>query len=164
MPQANSVSRSVKSTRAVSQFPAELVPLNLKGSKQTSFWVHGGVGYAALYANLSKALGPDYPFYAFQAKGVDGKSIPQDFEEMIAHYTHCIRLAQPEGPYVIGGYSYGGLVAYEIARRMHLSGDDVSRLVLFDTLPSVEEAFTIFLAQYGSDDNFLTMALRCAMR
>ena len=159
MPQANSVSRSVKSTRAVSQFPAELVPLNLKGSKQTSFWVHGGVGYAALYANLSKALGPDYPFYAFQAKGVDGKSIPQDFEEMIAHYTHCIRLAQPEGPYVIGGYSYGGLVAYEIARRMHLSGDDVSRLVLFDTLPSVEEAFTIFLAQYGSDDNFLTMMM-----
>jgi acyl transferase domain-containing protein/thioesterase domain-containing protein/NAD(P)-dependent dehydrogenase (short-subunit alcohol dehydrogenase family)/aryl carrier-like protein len=148
-----------KPVRAVSQFPPELVPLNLKGTQQTSFWVHGGVGYAALYANLSRSLGPDYPFYAFQARGVDGKSIPHDFEEMIAHYTHCIRLAQPKGPYVIGGYSYGGLVAYEIARRMHLNGDKISRLVLFDTLPSVEEAFQIFLAQYGADDNFLTMMM-----
>ncbi|HYJ84997.1 MAG TPA: SDR family NAD(P)-dependent oxidoreductase [Pyrinomonadaceae bacterium] len=145
--------------RSTSQLPPELVPLNLKGNQQTSFWVHGGVGYAALYTNLSKALGPDYPFYAFQAKGVDGKSIPRDFEEMIAHYTHCIRLAQPAGPYVIGGYSYGGLVAYEIARRMHLEGDKIAHLVLFDTLPSVEEAFNIFLSQYGSDDNFLTMMM-----
>ena len=159
VPQSTSVNRTARSMRPVSQFPPELVPLNLKGTKQTSFWVHGGVGYAALYANLSKALGPDYPFYAFQAKGVDGKSIPHDFEEMIAHYTHCIRLAQPKGPYVIGGYSYGGLVAYEIARRMHLSGDEINRLILFDTLPSVEEAFKIFLAQYGADDNFLTMMM-----
>jgi thioesterase domain-containing protein len=68
-------------------------------------------------------------------------------------------LAQPKGPYVIGGYSYGGLVAYEIARRMHLNGDKISRLVLFDTLPSVEEAFKIFLSQYGADDNFLTMMM-----
>jgi len=159
IPHATPVTRAARPTRAVSQFPAELVPLNLKGNRQTSFWVHGGVGYAALYANLSKSLGPDYPFYAFQARGVDGKSIPNDFEEMIAHYTHCIRLAQPNGPYVVGGYSYGGLVAYEIARRMHLDGDKINRLVLFDTLPSVEEAFTIFLTQYGADDNFLTMMM-----
>lgn len=159
IPPATATARPGKPARAVSQFPAELVPLNLKGNRQTSFWVHGGVGYAALYANLSKSLGPDYPFYAFQARGVDGKSIPHDFEEMIRHYTHCIRLAQPKGPYVIGGYSYGGLVAYEIARRMHLDGDKINRLVLFDTLPSVEEAFKIFLGQYGADDNFLTMMM-----
>lgn len=159
IPQATPVGRAGRSTRAVSQYPAELVPLNLKGNRQTSFWVHGGVGYAALYANLSKSLGQDYPFYAFQARGVDGKSIPHDFEEMIAHYTNCIHLAQSKGPYVIGGYSYGGLVAYEIARRMHLNGDQIHRLVLFDTLPSVEEAFKIFLAQYGADDNFLTMMM-----
>ena len=156
-----SVASLSNSTHAqgASKLPPELVPLNLKGNQQPSFWVHGGVGYAALYTNLSRALGPDFPFYAFQARGVDGKSIPQDFEEMIAHYTKCIRLARPEGPYVIGGYSYGGLVAYEIARRMHLQGDEIAHLVLFDTLPSVEEAFNIFLSQYGSDDNFLTMMM-----
>ena len=151
--------RAGSTKRSQSKVPPELVALNRKGSQQPSYWVHGGPGYAALYQGLSEILGPDYPFYAFQAKGVDNKTIPHTFDEMVEHYIHCIKCVQPEGPYIIGGLSYGGLVAYEISQRLHQRGDDITQLFIFDTLPTSEEGLEIFSDHYGQDDNFLTLLM-----
>nr|ALD83704.1 tAT polyketide synthase [Sorangium cellulosum] len=145
--------------RSQPKLPPEIIPLNNRGSRRPSFWVHGGPGYAAIYNNLTRALGPDYPFYAFQARGVDNRQIPQDFEEMIQHYIGCMRMVQPEGPYAIGGYSYGGLVAYEMAQRLHREGAGVSHLVIFDTMPATQEANDIFFSSFGGDDDFLTIMM-----
>ncbi|MEM7518082.1 MAG: thioesterase domain-containing protein, partial [Planctomycetota bacterium] len=69
-----------------------------------------------------------------QAKGVDGKSTPHEsFEEMAASYLAEMRLVQPEGPYYLGGFSGGGIVAYEIARQLRAGGEKVGCLVLLDT-------------------------------
>jgi thioesterase domain-containing protein len=86
-------------------------------------------------------LGPDQPFYGLQPQGLDGKrecltSIP----EMAERYLQEIRRVQPTGPYRIGGYSFGGLVAYEMAQVLHAQGEEVALLGLFDTTPGKIES------------------------
>jgi acyl transferase domain-containing protein/thioesterase domain-containing protein/SAM-dependent methyltransferase len=139
------------------RFPPELLPINTEGSGQISFWVHGAAGYSSWFDNLSRALGPEYPLYAFQAKGTDGHSMPQLMDEMADHYVECIRMVQPEGPYVIGGYSFGGLVAMEIARRLQAAGDTVRHLIMFDTYPATQEVFDRHVGIY--DEDFLRFYL-----
>ncbi|WP_432103581.1 SDR family NAD(P)-dependent oxidoreductase [Streptomyces sp. bgisy091] len=138
---------------AAPRLPAEIVPLNAGGSRQTSFWVPGAAGYAASVANLSRALGPEYPFYAFQTRGTDGHSMPQMLDEMVEHYIDCVRKVQPEGPYVLGGYSFGGLVAMEMANRLHEQGEEIRHLVMFDTYPAEQEVFDRHEEKY--DDDFM---------
>jgi thioesterase domain-containing protein len=86
---------------------------------------------------------PDQPFYALQPQGLDGKlpclsSIPG----MAEQYLREIRRVQPEGPYRIGGYSFGGLVAYEMAQRLQADGQEVALLALLDTYPGKMESRT----------------------
>jgi len=141
------------------KLPPELVPLNKKGNYQKVFFVHGGPGYAAYYTNLSEALGSDYPFYAFQAKGVDGKSIPLEFDEIVDHYISCIRIAQPEGPYIIGGYSFGGYISYEIAQRLHKQGEEITELIIFDTYPNTPEANELYYSDASFDNTFFKLMM-----
>jgi thioesterase domain-containing protein/ubiquinone/menaquinone biosynthesis C-methylase UbiE/acyl carrier protein len=138
-------------------FPPELLPIHTKGSGQPSFWVHGAAGYSAWFQNLSEALGPEFPIYAFQARGTDGFSMPHTLEEMVDHYVHCVRLVQPEGPYVLGGYSFGGLIAIEMARKLHEEGETIRHLVMFDTYPATQEVFDRHFGNY--DDDFLQFYL-----
>ncbi|NUR57967.1 MAG: hypothetical protein HOV87_04595, partial [Catenulispora sp.] len=133
------------------RLPPEIVPLNGVGSKQTSFWVPGADGYAASLANLSVGLGPDYPVYAFQTRGTDGVSMPQRMDDMLDTYLSCIRAVQPHGPYVIGGYSFGGLTAIELARRLHEAGETIKHLVLFDTYPATQKVFDLHKETYDYD-------------
>jgi len=139
------------------RFPPELLPINTQGTGQTSFWVHGAAGYSSWFDGLSRALGPEYPLYAFQARGTDGHSMPQLMDEMAEHYVTCIRMVQPEGPYVIGGYSFGGLVAVEIARRLSAEGETIRHLIMFDTYPAVQEVFDRHVGIY--DEDFLRFYL-----
>lgn len=148
-------SSSPSSTAA--SYPPELIPINTTGDGQASFWVHGAAGYAARFDALSRALGPEYPLYAFQAKGTDGFSMPHLLDEMANHYVECIRLVQPHGPYVIGGYSFGGLVAMEMARRLQRDGETVRHLIMFDTYPATQEVFDRHEGIYDAD--FLTYYL-----
>lgn len=131
--------------------PPELLPINIKGSQQTSFWVHGATGYSMWFQNLADALGPDYPIYAFQARGTDGSAMPQMLDEMVDHYVNCIRMVQPKGPYVIGGYSFGGLIAMEMARRLHAEGETIKHLIMFDTYPATQEVFDRHFGPYDTD-------------
>jgi acyl transferase domain-containing protein/SAM-dependent methyltransferase len=139
------------------KLPPELLPINMKGTRQASFWVHGAAGYSAWFQNLSDALGPEYPLYAFQARGTDGHSMPQMLDEMVDHYVHCIRLVQPKGPYVLGGYSFGGLIAMAMARRLHAEGETIRHLVMFDTYPATQDVFDRHFGKY--DDDFLQFYL-----
>ena len=84
--------------------------------------------------DLALALPSDLPFYCFQARGLDGKSRPfATVEETAECYVSELLKVQPRGPFYIGGVSYGGLVAFEMARRIRSLGESVSLLVLFDT-------------------------------
>lgn len=133
------------------KLPPELIPINTKGTKQTSFWIHGATGYATVFRQLSQALGPDYKIYGFQARGTDGKTMPMMFEEMVEHYYQCIRTIQPKGPYFLGGYSFGALVAMEIARRLHREGEVILHLVMFDTYPPSDAVNDQFYDTYDFD-------------
>src|SRR5207245_2259140 len=88
------------------------------------------------YRSLARHLGPDQPFYALQARGLDGKQAGlARVEAMAAHYLEEIRSLQPEGAYALGGFCFGGVVAFEMARRLHAQGQTVALLALIDTLP-----------------------------
>lgn len=146
-------------TGSSQMLPPELIPLVAEGRYQKAFFVHGGPGLAAFYTSLSKALGSDYPFYVFQARGVDGKTMPRDFEEMVTHYMKCIRIAQGTGPYVIGGYSFGGVIAYEMAQRFRQQGEEVSKLIIFDTFPPDPEANAIFYSNSDPNNAFFKLMM-----
>ena len=85
---------------------------------------------------LSRHLGVDYPLYGLQAQGLDGKSpCLSSLEEMATHYIKEIRTVQPEGPYFLGGYSLGGVIAYEMGQQLSASGEPVALVALLDTYP-----------------------------
>ena len=79
-------------------------------------------------------IGTDRPFYGLQAKGLYGGDAPHEtFEEAAAAYLDEIRIVQPEGPYMLGGFSGGGYTALEIAQQLRRAGEDVGMLVMLDT-------------------------------
>ena len=83
---------------------------------------------------LPKHLGAANPFYAFVHQGADGRRIPYDRVERIAEqFIAELKAERPRGPYVLCGYSFGGLVAYEMAQRLSAQGDLVPLVVLLDT-------------------------------
>ncbi|MBX3361748.1 MAG: amino acid adenylation domain-containing protein [Phycisphaeraceae bacterium] len=111
-----------------------LVPVRATGSRTPFFCVHGMDGDVLFLQRLLSVTSPDQPIYGLQARGMDGVEQPQtSVEEMAATYEKAIRQVQPEGPYVIGGYSLGGMIALEIAHRLAQRGETVERLVILDT-------------------------------
>jgi thioesterase domain-containing protein len=100
------------------------------------FCVHGSGGNVLNFRDLAQAMGRSQPFYGLQSRGIDGMSRPQSsIEEMAASYLAEIREVQPNGPYLLGGYSGGGLVAFEMAHQITDSGGSVALVVLLDTFP-----------------------------
>ncbi|MEH1971926.1 MAG: amino acid adenylation domain-containing protein [Nostoc sp.] len=116
---------------------SSLVPIQPNGSKPPFFCVHGLGGEVLRFRELAVHLGSDQPFYGLQPQGLDGKQLPYTrIEEMAAHYIQQIQTIQPHEPYLIGGYSSGGIIAYEMARQLVMQGKKVALLVLFDTYGS----------------------------
>ena len=117
-----------------SQAWSSLVAIRSGGCKPPFFCVHGAGGVVIRFYDLARYLGPDQPFYGLQAQGADGK-LPchTRVEDMAAHYIREMRSVQPEGPYFLGGYSFGGLVAFEMAQQLVAHGQNELLLVLFDT-------------------------------
>jgi thioesterase domain-containing protein/acyl carrier protein len=113
---------------------SSLVPIQPGGSKPPFFCAHAHEGNVLFYRALALRLGPDQPFYALQARGLNGKQSPHTrIEEMAAHYIKEIRTIQPESPYLLGGYCFGGLVAFEMAQQLEALGQRVSLVALFDS-------------------------------
>ncbi|HKX31469.1 MAG TPA: amino acid adenylation domain-containing protein [Blastocatellia bacterium] len=113
------------------------VKLQDSGSRRPLFFVHPGGGNVLCYFELARSLGADQPFYAFQSAGLYGEQTPHtSIEEMAAHYLKALRTALPDGPYLLGGWSLGGIVAYEMAQQLIAQGQQVGRLLLLDTSAS----------------------------
>ncbi|RKH35459.1 alpha/beta fold hydrolase, partial [Corallococcus sp. CA031C] len=140
-----------------------LVPIRREGTRRPFFCVHPVGGNVLSYAELARGLGPDQPFYALQSPGLDGKPLsPSTVEEMAATYVELIRTVQPQGPYRLGGWSMGALVAFEMARQLQAHGDTVEVLTLIDPSSATEARVSIdvddasqVLAQFASDQGQL---------
>ena len=111
-----------------------LVPIQSFGNKPPFFCVHPIFGTVFPYYELAHSLGLEQPFYGLQPLGVDGQHPPLTcIEDMAAYYIKALRTVQPQGPYFIGGWSFGGLVAFEMAQQLVASGQEVSLLAILDT-------------------------------
>lgn len=138
--------------------PSPLICMRAAGSRTPFFCVHALLGSTFHYFALANLLDDEQPFYALQAPGLDGSEEPLSrIEDFAAHYIRFIRTVQPTGPYKVGGYSFGGLVAFEIAQQLVRAGESVSRLIIFGTdVPisvSNPQIFNIldFFGKYAKD-------------
>jgi amino acid adenylation domain-containing protein len=110
-----------------------LVPLNPHGTRPRLFCVHPAGGTVFCYQDLSRQLGSDQPFFGLQARGVEPGEEPHgSIDAMARHYADAIAGLQPGGPYHLGGWSLGGLVAFETACRLAAAGHEVT-VTLIDT-------------------------------
>jgi amino acid adenylation domain-containing protein len=111
-----------------------LIPIQPHGTQRPFFCVHGADGTVLSYRKLARYLGPEQPFYGLQARGVEDAEVPlTDIPTMAAAYLRAVRALQPEGPYLLGGWSMGGLVAFEMAQQLVAQDQPVALLILFDT-------------------------------
>jgi thioesterase domain-containing protein len=112
-----------------------LVTISPSGHNAPLFIVHGAGGNILFLWSLARAMAGDRPIYGFQAKGVDGTDMPDPtIEEMAARYVAELR-AKHQGPYLLGGYSGGGIVTFEMVRQLQALGEEVQYIVLFDSVP-----------------------------
>ncbi len=110
-----------------------VVPFRSAGSRPPFFCIHDLSGQVLNLRNLARHMGNDLPFYAIQAVGADDKQPPLTrIEDMATHYIREIRKYQSVGPYFLGGYSMGGLVAFEMTRQLLAKGENVAMLALID--------------------------------
>jgi amino acid adenylation domain-containing protein len=118
---------------------SSLVPIQSSGSRPPLFFVHPVGGNVLCYADLARCLGPEQPFYGLQSPGLNGElPLYARIEDLAAYYLELLRPVQPEGPYFLGGWSMGGIVAFEMAQQLHRQGQPVALLALLDSgLPSV---------------------------
>jgi acyl transferase domain-containing protein len=111
-----------------------VVPIQTEGKRPKLFLVHGAGGNVLGFRDLSHYFGKNQPVFGLQARGVDGKQAPhQSIPEMAAAYLAEVREVQPHGPYFLGGYSGGGVVAYEMAQLLREVGEPVAYIGLIDS-------------------------------
>ncbi|MDZ7949854.1 amino acid adenylation domain-containing protein [Nostoc sp. DedQUE09] len=115
---------------------SHLVAINSDGDKIPFFCIHGAGGNIGPYFNLSKRLGEDYPLYALEDTLEKEKPEVISVEETAARYLLEIRKIQPNGPYLLGGHCYGGVLAFEIAQQLQKQGQTVGLLVVIDAILS----------------------------
>ena len=131
---AEVIARAKQNAGAEEKTRSSLRAIQPSGSRIPLFCVHAVGGDVLFYEQLSKALGPDQPFYAFQSPLITRPDLREiSMEELAATYIREMRAFYPQGPYLLGGASYGGLVAYEMAQQLHAQGLGPGLLVMFDT-------------------------------
>jgi aspartate racemase len=113
---------------------SSVVPIQIPGDKPPFFGVHGLEGGVLFWRDIVSYLPKDQPFYAVQARGVDGiQPVLTRIEDMASLYLNDIKQVQPHGPYYLGGFSMGGEIAFEIGQQLYKQGERVALLVMFDT-------------------------------
>ena len=116
-----------------------LVCMNPHGSKPPVFLVHPGVGEVLVFVNLARVLSDNRPVYALRARGFDHGEKPfESFDEMVNSYVEGIESKQAQGPYYVGGYSFGGAVAFEIAKKLEAKGKEVAWVGVFNLPPHIQ--------------------------
>jgi thioesterase domain-containing protein len=115
------------------QWPS-VVPLQRRGNRPPIFFVPGAGSDVTSLTGFARALGIEQPFYGMQPPGLDGRRRPaRSVEELAAYFVTELRRAHPRGPYFLGGASYGGLVAFEMAQQLTRLGEQVAFVGLLDT-------------------------------
>ncbi len=110
-----------------------LVPIHVAGDRPPLFLIHGAEGNVLLYRALASHLGEDQPVYGMQSAGLDGRSqIDGNFERVARRYLNEVRQIQAEGPYLLGGYCLGGILAMEMARQLLEAGERVGLLAMIE--------------------------------
>ncbi|MFI0939409.1 amino acid adenylation domain-containing protein [Streptomyces sp. NPDC021020] len=110
----------------------DVVVLRPDGTRPPLFLVHASTGTAAPYARLAPMLGDDQPVYAIEDPGLRGAEAADSVPERARQYVDLIRQVRPDGPYRLGGWSFGGAVAFEMARQLTEAGAAVDTVVLVD--------------------------------
>jgi thioesterase domain-containing protein len=105
-----------------------LVPIQPLGGRPPVFLVTAGYGDLLSFQRLAQALGEDQPFY-----GLQPPAAAKELEELASEYAAAVRTVQPAGPYFLGGFCSGGIVAHAVARRLVEDGAEVRRLLLLDS-------------------------------
>ncbi len=145
-----------------------LVTLQAQGTGRPIFCIHPAGGTVFCYRELARLLGTDRPFFGLQAVGVDGLSPPQEsVGDMVAHYVAAIRSRQPHGPYLIGGWSLGGNLAFETARVLAEEGEEIGLLAIFDAgalhadrEPGPDDFLPMVMELFPDDENLPLDVLR----
>jgi len=103
--------------------------------QQPFFCVPGIGGHVTSFYELAQKLGKEQPFYGLEAVGLDGKSKPYTkIEDMATHYIKEMQTVQPQGPYLLGGHSFGALVAFEMSQQLQKQGHEVALLAILDMM------------------------------
>jgi thioesterase domain-containing protein len=118
-----------------------LVPFQISGTRPPLFFVHGMHGDLGMGGAFARALGPDQPFYAVYASGIDGRGpVIDNMPDMVRAYVAEIEAARPRGSVVLGGMCFGAVIAIAIARDLRQKGRHVAPLILADP-PAVPYGF-----------------------
>ena len=122
---------------------SSLVAIQPGGDKLPLFLMHPAGGHVFPYVHLAHCLGVDRPCYGLQARGLEEGQEPHTrIEDMATYYIEALQALQPEGPYCLGGWSAGGVVAFEMAQQLHAQGHRIALLALLDArIPTLEEDF-----------------------
>ncbi|ARV60164.1 hypothetical protein BZZ01_17380 [Nostocales cyanobacterium HT-58-2] len=164
-------STPIKNSYKSSEFPliqfskkeikTPLVAIQPRGDKRPLFFIHSMGGSVLCYSELGRCLGLDQPFYGLQAPSLNGECEPYTrIEDMASHYITALRAVQPEGPYCLGSWSMGSLIAFEMATQLQKQDHQVALLSLLDCPAPVfsnkpvgieENVDTIALANFAMD-------------
>ncbi len=120
---------------AIDESPS-LLHVNDAGPRTPFFYLHGDLSGGGFYSlKLSRALGAAQPFYVMPPQDIRRLPAAPTIEEMAAAHLAALRAVRPKGPYVIGGFCIGGLVAFELAQQIKAGGDEVEMLLIIDAEP-----------------------------
>ncbi|MFE9926444.1 beta-ketoacyl synthase N-terminal-like domain-containing protein [Streptomyces sp. NPDC005774] len=115
--------------------PTGLIPFRTTGNRTPAFFVAPAAGSSLCYRELAGLLDDEQPFYGLDSPGLETGTRPlHRFQDLATHHIEAIRRVSPHGPYVLGGWSIGAMVAHEMARRLQAAGEQVELLLLVDGL------------------------------
>ncbi|MCB0207968.1 MAG: amino acid adenylation domain-containing protein [Anaerolineae bacterium] len=147
-----SIDRASLLPTSAQPLPPHLISLQTEGSRPPLFLVHPVAGVVFPYYELALQIGTKQPVYGLQSVGIAGEAEPlTQVEAMAETYLEAIRHVQPEGPYQLAGWSFGGLVALEMAQQLHQAGQAVGLLAVIDT--------PLTVSPVGASKLFLTTVL-----
>ncbi|HEY2389794.1 MAG TPA: amino acid adenylation domain-containing protein [Candidatus Angelobacter sp.] len=144
-----------------------LVPIRTEGSKKPMYVVHGAGGHLLAYSDLARNWATDQPLYGLQSRETNKElQVHTQVEAMAAEYVASIRAFQPEGPYMVAGWSMGGVIAFEMARQLQQQGQKLALVALVDPeAPSEKPAeynWAVLLGSFVTDLGMPMETIRAA--
>ncbi len=156
------LSRTAVETKRLEWSP--LVELQHGEGRRPLFFVHPVGGNVFCYADLAHHLGAEQSFYGLQSFGLaEGQTPLAEISEMAGRYLEAVVRAQPEGPYLLGGWSMGGIIAFEMAQQLQSAGQEVALLALLDTHTPAVLGQTLKIQDFKVDDEELWLQFKSDM-